>query len=840
MKLRFFAIVLCLVPAVCLAQVKSTTVKGKIADATTGEALPFVQVYFDGTQIGTTTDIDGRYLLENEKGYVTVMFKMVGYKTEVKSVQYGTNAILNVEMRPTATQLTEVTIRPKERKRERYRRRDNPAVELARNVIQHKWENRVESNAAYTRRQYRKVTLALDNFDLDFDSSRFWNKYSFVQQYVDYSQPTNPCLGFSLREMLGKEQYRRNPPSRSAWQKALRSKGLDKILDREGLSVQLDQILTPIDIYDGDIEIMLNHFVGPLSNLAIGFYKYYILDTVEVEGERCVQLSFVPVNKESYGFVGDVFVTCDSTFSVRKYNLMVSSHINLNFVTDLSISGTFVRDADGRLLPQEEVTTVKLSLHKKMKQILARQTVVYDQYEIDDTLALDTLPASMPDSVWNSLRPRQLTGKEVISQQIVEDFKRIPVVRTGMEVGSMLVGGYLSTSRNSDSSIVDLGPVYNLLSFNTTEGLRLRLGGMTTAMISPKNYVNGYLAYGFRDHQPKGSVTYIHTFQPHERHPFQGYGSFFSARVSYDLEELASSSSIYDRDNILMSSFQFLPMQYVGQAQLRLHHQWSAALAVDTKVGVHRFSPAEGVLYERLMADGSTQLVSHIGDVEWEGQLSFSPGTKPTGNRLGKGSLFSLNQEALSISLSHKMGYTSDGFFYNNTEASAEKRFWLSSFGHVDLSLKMGRAWGRTPWQKLFVPSASASLFMSAQTFCLMRPLEFVTDQYASLFATYYLKGWILNRIPLVKRLHLREVVSFAMLYGGLSPQNNPEGGQVGLYRLPDGCQPLGTAPYMECSVGLENVFRFIRIDYVWRLSYAQNLSQNQRGGIRIGFRFAL
>lgn len=279
MKLRFFAIVLCLVPAMCLAQVKSTTVKGKIADATTGEALPFVQVYFDGTQIGTTTDIDGHYQLKNDKGHGTVIFKMMGYKTEVKSVQYGSHATLNVEMRPAATQLAEVKITPKEKKRERYRRRNNPAVELARNVIQHKWENRVEANNSYERRQYRKVTLALANFDPDFDSSRFWNKYSFVQQYVDYTQPTNPCLGFSLREMLGNEQYSRNPPNRTVGQKVFRSKGLDKILEREGLSAQLDQILMPIDIYDGDIEIMLNHFVGPLSNLAIGFYKYYILDS---------------------------------------------------------------------------------------------------------------------------------------------------------------------------------------------------------------------------------------------------------------------------------------------------------------------------------------------------------------------------------------------------------------------------------------------------------------------------------------------------------------------------------------------------------------------------------
>lgn len=840
MNLRFFAILLCLVPVLCLAQVKTTMVKGKVTDATTGETLPFVQVYFDGTQVGTTTDIDGRYLLKNEKGYVTVMFKMVGYKTEVKSVQYGTNATLNVEMRPAATQLTEVTIRPKERKRERYRRRDNPAVELARNVIQHRWENRVEGAAPYFRQRYRKVTLALDNFDPDFDSSRFWNKYSFVQQYVDYTQPTNPCLGFSLREMLSSEQYRRAPASRIIGQNALRSKGLDKLLDREGLSAQLDQILTPIDIYDGDIEIMLNHFVGPLSNLAIGFYKYYILDTVEVDGERCVQLSFVPVNKESYGFVGDVFVTCDSTFAVRKYNLMVSSHINLNFVSDLNINGTFSRNADGRLLPHETFTSVKLSLHKKIQQVLARQTVLYGDYVFDDKPFADTLPSVLPDSAWNRLRPQPLTGKEVITQQIVEDLKQIPVVRAGMEVGSMLVGGYVSTSRKSDSSLVDLGPVYNLLSFNTTEGLRLRLGGMTTAMLSPKNYAEGYIAYGFRDLQPKGSLAYIHTFQPHERHPYEGAASFVSVKASYDLENLASSSSIYDRDNILMSSFQYQPMQYVGQLQMHLCHQLSSTMSVDTKVGLHRLSPAMGLQYERFLADGTTQAVDHINDAEWEGRLTFSPNAATGSNRLGKSSLFSLNQESLSISLSHKLGYTSDGFFYNLTQASAERRFWLSSFGHVDLCLNMGRAWGRTPWQKLFVPSASTSIFLSSQTFCLMRPMEFITDQYASLFATYYLKGWILNRIPLVRRLHLREVVSFAMLYGGLSPQNNPEDGQAGLYRLPDGCQPLGTTPYMECSVGLENIFRFIRIDYVWRLSYAQQLPNNQRNGIRIGFRFAL
>ena len=119
----------------------------------------------------------------------------------------------------------------------------------------------------------------------------------------------------------------------------------------------------------------------------------------------------------------------------------------------------------------------------------------------------------------------------------------------------------------------------------------------------------------------------------------------------------------------------------------------------------------------------------------------------------------------------------------------------------------------------------------------MMNAMEFVADQYVSLSMTYYLKGWILNRVPLIKWLRLREVVSFSGIYGGLSDRNNPTL-TPGLFQLPDGTMPLGNKPYMEASVGLENILKILRVDYYRRLSYLDNPGI-KKGGFRIALRFS-
>ena len=229
-----------------------------------------------------------------------------------------------------------------------------------------------------------------------------------------------------------------------------------------------------------------------------------------------------------------------------------------------------------------------------------------------------------------------------------------------------------------------------------------------------------------------------------------------------------------------------------------------------------------------------------FNDFGWTLRLRFAPGEPLFSNRLGKESPITLAKDAPIVSLTHTTGWFDNRFFYNKTEFSAQKRIWLSSFGHIDASLTTGFIWNRVPLPKLFAPNANPSILLVGDAFNLMKPMEFVMDQYAEVFATYYLKGWILNRIPLINRLKLREVVSFRAITGSLSEKNNPLFGSEGLYALPDGTRMMTKIPYMEYSVGLENILKFIRIDYIRRISYTEGLTEAEKHGFKISFRFTI
>ena len=139
---------------------------------------------------------------------------------------------------------------------------------------------------------------------------------------------------------------------------------------------------------------------------------------------------------------------------------------------------------------------------------------------------------------------------------------------------------------------------------------------------------------------------------------------------------------------------------------------------------------------------------------------------------------------------------------------------------------------------KLFVPNGNSSYMMSQSSFNTMRPMEFITDRYVSLFATYHMKGLILNHIPLIRNLRLREVLGFNLLYGAMSDMNNPASGHTGLYLLPTGANFLSTTPYMEYSIGIENILKLIRIDYVRRLTYLDDAASPY--AIKVSLQFTM
>lgn len=843
------------------AQERTVSVQGTVSDAVSGEPLPFVQVGIAGTTTGTSTDMDGRFRLSVTMGggrRDTLRFQMMGYEPMALAVEsITTRRGLKIAMMPHTQMMQEVVITASRKERKRYRRQGNPAVELVGKVIDNKEHNRPLALDRYNRSVYEKTTMALDDFHPDFENKRIWRKLNFLEKYIDLTPfDHTPILTVSMREVMQRQSYRRKPRQGRTLTTAKRMEGLDQVMGQEGIDASLSEMLLPVDIYDNDIELMLNHFTSPLnSTLATAFYRYYITDTVVLDGIQCAELSFVPANDQSYGFTGQMYIALDGSYAVTRFNMAVSPHVNLNFVRDLTVIHTYSRDeASGLYLPDRCDTYGRMYIQKRIQELYIHQVRIYHNYNISDTATLlpDSLfpaftsSASLPNTkirrkVWNELRPIELTAKETVIDSLRYELARMPEVQRLKKAAEITLTGYVATAAKRDSSRFDIGPIYNIASYNSVEGWRFRLGGMTTAALNPRNFAEGYAAYGLRDKRAKFNISLIHTFDDKVRHSHESPQSRISLTASYELESPGQSYDNFDRDNILMSSDIAQKLQYVAQGVVRLQKQWPSHLRIDTWMAARRVEPAGLLRYEQYQADGSLKDVARFDEAEWMGRLTFSPNRDPDSRRPGSANVISVRKDAPTINLTHRIGLMEGGFRWQRTDFSAEKRFWLSAFGHIDAKLQSGIVWNRVPYPRLCFPNGNNSLFISQSAFNTMLPMEFVVDQYAALFATYHLKGWILNNIPLVKRLRLREVVGFNILYGGLSAKNNPTpDNATGLFKLPDKTVPLGEKPYMEYSIGVENILKFIRIDYIRRISYNEGMTSKEKGFVKIEFKFTL
>ncbi len=858
LKTNILLLLFALCSALTWAQDGITTgLQGRVRDAETNEPIPFVQIVFDGTTVGAETDMDGRFSISNNQGYTSVSFRMMGYESQKMKLQRGkTKKRVTIKMVPRGKTLGTVEITAKKGKN-KYSRKHNPAVDLVRKVIDHKEKNRVEAQPHYRRDVYERLSMSLDDFNPDFEGKRLWRKLNFLEKYIDETEfDATPILVVSMRELLAQESYRKSPKQTRRLVTGKRMEGLDEVLSDEGIDENIRAMFNPVDIYDGDIELMLNHFTSPLSPvLAVSFYKFYITDTTFVDGQKCVELSFVPANQQSYGFTGRMYVSLDpdSTFALTKYVMTVSPHVNLNFVRDLSIVQTFHRDSLGRYLPYRCDTYGRMYISKHIQELYVHQMRVYTGYDLSDTVQM------LPDSLFSRFetevtlprkdlmryksefaerRPVKLSAKETVLDSMWVELARLPEFKTIKYTGEVFTSGYIPTAHQRSKSKFDIGPVFNILSFNHEEGWRVRLGGMTKAELNPRNFLEGYAAYGFRDKRPKGSLTYTHTFDDKDRHSHEAPFSSFSINGIYELQTPGQSYDNFDRDNIMSSSDKEMNVQYVAQGMMRLRKEWKSHVRFDTWLAARHYEPSGSLVYLQYQDDGSLKKVDFFTEAEWHVGMSFTPNFSPGTRRRETQS--NLRKDAPSISIGHTVDLVDGVTWVHTTDFSAEKRIWLSSFGHIDAKLTAGAIWNRAPYTRLYIPSGNSSIWVSNNSFNSMQPMEFIMDRYVAFFATYHLKGWILNRIPLINRLRLREVMGFNILYGGLTDKNNVDIDRVGLYKMPDVTKPFGDVPYMEYSLGIENILRIFRIDFVRRLTYVDGWDKKDCWFVRIDLKFAL
>ena len=831
-----------------------TSASGIVKDSITGEPLPFVSVYFDGSTIGAMTDDNGTFTLQNNQGYTKLAAASLGYDTKFIDLKPGKkNDNLEVLLKPTAFEISEVVVKPK---REKYTRKDNPAVELIKKVIAHKNDNRIEAKPEYQTEVYEKLSLSLDNFNPNLDKNKFLKKFKFIKNYLDTSEFNGkPILTVSVRENLSDFYYRKSPKAEKTIVRAKRMQGIDKTLDDGGgITSNLEEIFKSINIFDNNIPILLNRFVSPLSStLATTYYHYYIMDTLDVGGDKCVDLAFVPANSESYGFTGRLYITLDGNYAVKKVLLNTPANINLNWVDKLRIEQEFKQMPDSTWVLDQENTFVNFYVVKGTQQLYAHQLRNYDNYNFNvqnaDSVfgllgALHVLPeaTAQPDTFWTHNRPIPLKEKEDALKDLLGQLRKVPAFNAINKTAEILITGYIPTANDKKVTKFDFGPMNTTFSANHLEGFRMRVGGMTTANLNPYWFASGYLAYGTNDRKIKYNLKLTHSFTKKEYHEGENPVNNLSFIQEYDVYTPGQDFLFTSKDNIFVAWKVGEPvtkMQYIRKSVLQYEKEWLNGLTWKSWI-MNQNNEAAGTLqYIKRDESGNLYHIKDFTTSEIGTQLRFAPGERAYNGRSGKESVFNLSKDAPVFKLSHQLGIKGvlgGDYNYNHTEISAEKRIWLSSFGHIDAQVKAGKVWDKVPFPLLILPNTNQSITIQPEAFHMMNALEFVTDQYVSFNATYYLKGWILNRIPGIKWLRLREVLSFNMIYGGLTDKNNPTL-TPGLFLLPDGTQPLGSTPYMECSVGLENIFKILRIDYYRRLTYLDH-PDIKKGGIRIALRF--
>lgn len=811
-------------------------IEGMIRDSITNEPLSYVSVYLKGTTHGAMTDESGKFRLEASPRQ-TLMVSCIGYHEYAVSVASLKRNPVIVSLVPSQYQLAEVTIKPK---KEKYTKKGNPAVEFVKKIIDSRKDNDPHSKDFYSYQRYEKLTHALNDFDSIRQQKWLYRKFGFLKNYVDTSEISHkPILTISTKEMIENNYYRKSPETTKKVVEAYKHDGLDEMLPEESLNALFSEAFKEIDIYQNDISLFFNRFVSPISSMGPNFYKYYLLDTVMVDGIKCQDLGFVPRVSETFGFTGHLYVALDSTYFIKKAQLNVPQDINLNFVDKMSITQEYTRTPDSiRLLLKDDIA-IEFRLADKLQGVYARRLNTYQKHSFEapdpavfeQPAATVTVPEARfhDEDYWKENRHVAIREKENAVKKLLVNLREVPIFYYSEKLISMIVGGYIPVPVEKPK--VDIGPINTLISGNSFEGARFRIGGLTTAELNKRWFGSGYVAYGTRDEKfkYKGQIEYSFLDKKEHAHEFPVHS--LRASYTYDIDQLGQQYLFTNKDNIVLSLKRKSDdrVTYLRKAELSYQREHYSGLSYSVALRNKIEYATKCVRFDQLHADQTIHPVKDFMMTEAEFKLRYAPGEKFYQMKTRRILITPETPVFYASHITAKKGWLGSDYTYNRTEIGFEKRIWLSAYGYIDSYIKAGKVWDAVPFPMLILPNANLSYIIQPQSWALMNTVEFINDEYASWDLTYFLNGWIFNRVPLLKILKWREVASFRGMFGHLSnknlPQNNPN-----LFAFPEGSYTMGKKPYMEASVGVENIFKLLRVDYVWRLSYREHPNIDKRG----------
>jgi len=807
----------------------NTVVRGIVTDAKEKDPLPYVTVLFKGTTITTKTDADGKFTISTTAGHVVLQFSYVGYKTEFLTIKSGQTQDVTVKLDPEATALNEVVISAG--KRPRYRNKENPAVELIRRVIDNKAKNRGELYNSIEFEQYERMMFSLSNLSDKFKNKRIFKNYQFLFEEQDSTKIGGKnILPVYMEEKLSQNYLQRNPDKKKTIITANKQVNFDNpIIDNKGLSQYFERMYADIDIYANNISLLSNQFLSPIADASPTFYKFFITDTIKTHQPNLIELSFIPRNNTDFLFEGKIYITMDGNYAVQNAYLTINKNINLNFVRALEASLNFEQNPDKRYHLSKSNLIVDFGLNKNSGGgFTGERTIAFKNYKINNPIpeqilqgdALVVAPNSTgkSDEFWASNRVDTLSAANLKVYKNIDTLQTIKSFQKTMDLVTLLFAGY------KDFGPFEVGPVNTFYSFNDVEGLRLRLGGRTTPALSKRYYFETYAAYGIKDEKWKYflSGTYslnnksIYAFPQHYlRASFQRDTKIPGQELQFVQENNFLLSFKRGESNVLLYN-DFYRLEYMKEYENHFSYNLTLKKWTQRPGGVLDFSN---------LVNGQLNTIPDITTSEISLALRYAPHEKFYQGKLYRTPIidkYPIFNFRYTVGLNDLL---ESDYSYHNINGSINKRFYLSQLGFSDVTVEGGYIFGKVPFPLLTIHRANQTYAFQLNSYNLMNFMEFVSDHYASFNIDHNFNGFFFNKVPLLKKLKLREVASFKIIYGGLRDENNPDL-DGSLLQFPTNfagertTYSLNKEPYMEGSVGIGNIFKLFRVDLVKRFSY--------------------
>jgi hypothetical protein len=829
---------LAFVATTSLAAQSTTTLRGRVVDASNGEGIPFGTVVTMLGKVGVATNGDGYFTLKNPSNNTELKVSSVGYHVLIYKIPKSRDSLF-IKLEQDVTLLKEVVIKPK-----KYRNKNNPAVELIRNVIDNRKANRVEGFDSYREEQYEKIFMGFTDVSNKMKNKRLFRSWKVLTDNTDTTLLKGSGVTPAYMQESIQDFYSQKTPKRSKIWVNAQQKVIFPLMDNDGIERYLRYLYQESDIYDDYVVLLTDHFVSPISDNAPIFYRYYPADTIDVEGSKVVRLEFYPRNKTDMLLQGEIYVALDSTYPVTRITYSVNPNINLNWVRTLEMDQKYKKLATGKWVMAEENYTLDFGVAKRGMGVFARRYVSHRDQQMGIAIAdsifqktyeLRTLrpKAEVTDtSFWANSRHTQLTAAEANTYKVMDSLKNTLLFKRIAKTTYILISGHYKPFPG-----LEIGRINTFFSFNPVEGYRARFGGRTNPEFSKRINFEGYGAYGFKDEKFKFGVAanISLTSRPYNRFPYN------MLRINYQQDLLTPGVLIigtFAPTSIATSITRgtndrfFFQKKLIVQYEREYHSRFSYMIGFEHK----DLAPLGSLSY--VPTDEQLIGVNNVISAKPYFQVRYAPGEEYYQSANGwrqriKFKTISQVRYARGIK-----GIGGSQYAFDEVTASIYRFTNTPPVGYNYCYVEAGGVFGKVPYSLLTVHRANQTFGYRFMAYNLMNFMEFVSDRYVSLNMEQSFYGFFTNKLPLVRRLKLREFATVKVLYGQISPQNTPRVG-AGLYELPkypDGralTYAMDDRPYVEASLGIGNIFRVLRVDLVRRFTYLEH-PETRKYGLRV------